>query len=217
MSGFDERLERAAALYEAAVFGGDNDGLAGADRDLDGVEADLALARGRILHARFLADRAEDPRELELFERAAQLYRALGEERGLGEALFWVGIVHQVVRGDNGTALPAFTESYRLASQIGDLLTMSYATRHLGFADQAGGDLDAAWRRQEESVRLRREVGFDAGVAAGLLALAQVAHEQGRDPEAVRLLDEAEVIAVEVGAHGIRHWISVAHKEIAGG
>ena len=71
--GTDARIDRARLLYERAVFGGDVDGLAVADRELDGVEADLALARGRVVHARFLRERNEDPRELVLFERAAAL------------------------------------------------------------------------------------------------------------------------------------------------
>ena len=80
----EDRIEQARLLYERAVFDGDASGevLATADRELDGVEADLALARGRILHTRFLEQRdhdpdraVADPRELVLFERAAELYR----------------------------------------------------------------------------------------------------------------------------------------------
>src|SRR5437762_145034 len=102
----DHRLARARTLYEQAVFGGDSAAAARAERDLDGVEADLALARGRILHARFLDTRQEDPRELALFERAADLYRHLADGRGEAEALFWIGTVHQVVRGDSASARP---------------------------------------------------------------------------------------------------------------
>jgi hypothetical protein len=49
----EDRIEQ-ARRYEPAVFDGDASGdvLATADRELDGVEADLALARGRILHTR---------------------------------------------------------------------------------------------------------------------------------------------------------------------
>lgn len=69
-----DRIEHARLLYQRAVFGGDASALATADRELDGVEADLALARGRIIHTRFLQQRdedperlAEDPHELALF------------------------------------------------------------------------------------------------------------------------------------------------------
>src|SRR3954447_358402 len=127
----DERIERARELYERAVFGGDSTGLATAERELNAVEADLALARGRILHARFLDERTEDPAELSLFERAVQLYQELGDAHGEAESLFWVGCFHQVVRGDDDTAVPSFERSCELATQVGDKLTMSYAVRHL--------------------------------------------------------------------------------------
>ncbi|HEY2983642.1 MAG TPA: hypothetical protein VGJ38_05780, partial [Jatrophihabitantaceae bacterium] len=80
------------------------------------IEADLSLARGRVLHARFLSERQEDPRELALFERAAELFQRLGDVRGESEAAFWVGCFHQVVRGDSDLALPFFERSYQLAS-----------------------------------------------------------------------------------------------------
>jgi hypothetical protein len=91
----DERLGQARLLYERAVYGGDADALAAADRELDAVAADLAVARGRIMHTRFLLSRDADPEsavaepaELELFERAAGLYRELGDQGGEAEATF---------------------------------------------------------------------------------------------------------------------------------
>lgn len=78
----DERIERSRLLYERALFESDAGALTAAERELEGVEADLALARGRVIHGRFLEQRAEDPeqaredpRELVLFERAVQLWR----------------------------------------------------------------------------------------------------------------------------------------------
>ncbi len=94
------RVEQARLLYERAVFGGDASALPAADRELDAVEASLCLARGRILHARFLDEHKEDPRELALLEQAAALYRELGDIRGQAESLFWIGCCHQVVRED---------------------------------------------------------------------------------------------------------------------
>lgn len=205
----DERLTRAGELYERAVFGGDGDALAGADRELDGVEADLALARGKVVHARFLADFDEDPGELALFERAAELYRRLGDERGEGEAVLWVGIFHQVVRGDQDAALPAFERARVLATGCGDRLTLSYVLRHLGFIEQEAGRVARARELFLESTRLRREVGFPAGVAANLVGLAYLSE----DPEAKHAyLDEAAELAREVGAAGVLKWVAEARQ-----
>jgi hypothetical protein len=210
----EERLALAARLYEQSVFGGDRNAVPRALTELDQVEADVALARGRILHARFLEDRQEDATELTLFERALDLYQQLGAVRGEAEALFWIGTFHQVVRGDTATALPSLRRSYALATEVDDRLTQSYAVRHLGFADLAAGDVARGRERLEESVRLRREIGFQPGVAAGLLALAEVAAEEGRRDDALAMIDEATAIANASGAKGIQRWIDEANGRI---
>ncbi|KUL21141.1 tetratricopeptide repeat protein [Streptomyces regalis] len=210
----DTRIEQAQVLYERAVFGGDSSALAPAERGLDAVEADLALTRGKVVHARFLEERVEDARELKLFERAVRLYEQLGDVRGEGEALFWVGTFHQVVRDDTEAALPAFTRALDLATRADDRLTMSYALRHLGFADHMAGRLDAARDRFEESTRLRRELGFLPGVAANLIGLAYVAAQQDRREEAAELLREAVESAEKAGAEGVLRWVAAAREEL---
>ncbi|MFE9428616.1 tetratricopeptide repeat protein [Kitasatospora sp. NPDC006697] len=211
----DERVEQADFLYQRAVFGGDAEAPAAADRLLDAAEADLALVRGRVAHARFLAERVADAEELALFERAAQLYRRLGDGRGEGEALFWIGAFHQVVRDDTEQALPPFTRSLELATAAGDGLTASYALRHLAFADHMAGRLEQARTRFEESTRLRRELGFLPGVAANLVGLAYLAAQQDRRTDAAALLAEATELADTAGAHGVLGWVAEAREELA--
>ncbi len=210
----DGRIERARLLYERAVFGGDASSLASAERELDAVEADLALARGRVIHARFLEEREEDPRELALFQRAALLYSTLGDVRGEAESLFWVGTFHQVVRGDDDAAVPTLARSLALAAQVGDKLTMSYALRHLGIAEHVAGQLPAARGLLEESVRLRREIGFLPGVAANLVGLAYIAAGEGRRDDAQALVEEAGAIAAASGAHGIMRSVEEARTRL---
>ncbi len=217
----EDRIERARMAYEQAVFGGDASVLTGAERDLDAVEADTALARGRILHARFLDERAtagsspvEDPTELPLFQRAAELYQALGDVRGEAEALFWIGCLHQVIRRDNATAVPQLERSGQLASQVGDKPTQSEALRHLGIAAHMTGRLDEARERLEESSRLRREDGARPGVAANMVGLAYIAAAQDRRTDALATLDEAHAIAQAHDAHAIVRQIEQARTEI---
>jgi hypothetical protein len=205
-----DRIERAGRLYERSIFDGDASALAAADQELDAVEADLALARGRVIHGRFLEQRDADPgqawadpRELALFERAAQLYRVLGDPGGEAESLFWIGCFHQVVRGDNDAAAPALERSRELAQQAGDKKTMSYALRHQGIAEHAAGRLETARERLEESARLRREIGLMPGVAANLVGLAYIAAGQGRRGDALALAQEAGAIAAASGARAI--------------
>ena len=218
----DERIENAGRLYERAVFEGDAAALAEAGRDLDGVEADLALARGRLLHTRFLHQRdddpgqaREDPAELPLFERAVRLYRVLGDVGGEAEALFWVGCFHQVVRRDNDAAVPPLHRSLELAAQAGDRRTMSEALRHLGIEAHAAGRLDEARERLEESTRLRRELGLMPGVAANLIGLAYIAAAQDRRDDALAILTEAGDLARASGAHRILRSVEEARAAIA--
>ncbi|MFI9326532.1 tetratricopeptide repeat protein [Kitasatospora sp. NPDC052868] len=210
----DERIEQAGLLCERAVFGGEDGVLEAAEGQLDAVEADLALARGRLIHARFLEQRVGDARELELFERAARLYRELGDGRGEGEALLWTGIYHQVVGGDNDTAVPVLERAHALAAQAGDRLTVSYVLRHLGIAAHMAGRLGAARERLEESARLRRELDFPAGVAANLVGLAYIAAAEDRREDARGLLEEAAALAGAADAKAVLRSVDEARGNL---
>jgi tetratricopeptide (TPR) repeat protein len=217
----DERVERSGLLYERALFEGDTGALAAADGELDGVEADLALARGQVIHGRFLQQRdedpglaREDPDELALFERAAELFRALGDARGEGEALFWVGCFHQLVRRDNAVAVPILQRSLELATRTGDKGTMSEDLRHLGIAEHRAGRLDTARTYLEESSRLWREIGRLPGVALNLVGLTYIAAAQGRRDDAMALIEEARAIAEASGAHAIMRHIEIARSQL---
>jgi Flp pilus assembly protein TadD len=185
------------------------------------VEADAALARGRILHARFLNERAnggsspvEDPAELPLFERAAKLNQALGDVRGEAQALFWIGCLHQVIRRDNEIAVPELERSCRLAAQADDKPTQAEALRHLGIAAHMAGRLDEARERLEESSRLRRQVEALPGVAANMVGLAYIAAAQDRRADAEATLDEAYAIAQAHRAYAIVRQIEQARTEM---
>jgi len=217
----DERIERSRSLYERALFEGDAGALAEAERELDGVEADLALARGRVIHGWFLQQRAEDPEqaredpgELALFERAAELYQARGDLPGEAEALFWVGCCLQVVRRDNEAAVPVLWRSLELATETEDTMTMSEALRHLGIAEHAAGRLEAARLHLEESTRLRREIGAWPGVASNLVGLIYIAAEQDRRDDARKLAEEARAIAEANGASGLLRQIEEASAQL---
>ncbi|HYN97337.1 MAG TPA: tetratricopeptide repeat protein [Pilimelia sp.] len=217
----EDRIERAREVFERAVYTGDTSALVDAEEALNAVEADTALARGKILHARFQSApgdagslTAEDPAELPLFERALELYRALGDTRGEAEALFWIGCLHQFIRRDNETAVPHLERSYRLAAETGDKWTQSEALRHLGIAAHAAGRLDEAREQLEESSRLRREIGNLPGVASNLIGLAYIAAAQNRRTDALATLDEAHTIAQAHEAHAIVRHVRQARTAI---
>ena len=210
----DNELGRAKELYERAIFNGEYDVLPQADRELDAVEAALLIGRGRVMHGHYLETQVEIPEELPAFERAADLYRALGDEGGEAEAQFWIGCFHQVVRDDNASAVPYLTAASELARKTGDQLILSYALRHLGVAAHMAGDLDDARALLEESTALRRTLGFTAGVAANLVGLIYVVAAQGRPDDAQALADEATELAASSGAVMISTQIEAARSRI---
>jgi tetratricopeptide (TPR) repeat protein len=222
VGGVDERVKHARLFYERAVFAGEAEALTEADRELDAAEADLLVARARVMHTRFLLRRdqdsaaaEEDPDELPLLEHAAELYRALGDIGGEAEALFWIGCFHQVVRHDNATAVPILEQSLKLATQAGDKTAMAEALRHLGIAAHGAGRLDEARQRLEESTRLRREIGLLPGVAANMVGLGYIAAAQERGSDALALLDEASEIAHTSQAHRILQQINEARAVLS--
>jgi tetratricopeptide (TPR) repeat protein len=172
---------------------------AAAERGDPSLEAFALARRGLALHGEFLRDRprGEPPGEMELFERALAIRREIGDEDGLAESLFQVGLVHQVVRGDHETARPFFEESRRRAA---DDVTASYALRHIAFCDDAAGDTASAERRHEEALGLRRRAGWQAGIAAQLAAVAELRARRGDGEGAAQLAREARAILVGLGA-----------------
>ncbi len=216
-------MRQAGLLHDQAVFTGDAEPLAYASRELDAAEADLAVARGKLMHTQFLLRRDQDPAvaeadpgELPLFERAAGLYRALGDTRGEADALFWAGCFHQVVSRDNGVAVPVLARSLELASQAGDKAVMAEALRHLGIAAHAGGDLETARQRLEESTRLRRETGLLPAVAANIVGLAYIAAAQDRPDDALALISEGRAIARASQAGRVLQQLDEAYAAVTG-
>jgi tetratricopeptide (TPR) repeat protein len=210
----EDPLARADILNEQALFTGSAEARDAARRELLRAEASLAQEQGRILHAAFLAERDEDPRELELFEHSLELAQEAGDERLEGWARFWIGIVHQVVRENSEASLPHFEFAYETAKSQEDTLLQSYAIRHLGFAWHAQGRRDDGLRALEESVELRRAEGFLPGVAAGLLTLAEIALEEGRQEDARALLEEAKDAADRSGATAFGRRIDAALADL---
>ncbi|MEU1384726.1 MULTISPECIES: hypothetical protein [unclassified Nonomuraea] len=207
-------IERARGLYERGIYAGDDAALAASDRELDAVEAALCLARGRVLHVRFVQGGEADPREPALFERAGALFKAVGDRRGEGESAFWEGCYHQVVEGDLDRALPLFRRAGELAAETGDLATLAEVLRHQGIAAHRSGRLDEARERLTESSRLRRELGSPAGVASNQVGLIRIAVAQGRHDEALALADEARALAGSCGADRVAVHVEEARATI---
>ena len=121
---------------------------------------------------------------------------------------------HQVIRRDQGAAVPVLQRSLELATRAGDPMTRSEALRHLGIAEHAAGRLEAARLHLEESTRLRREIGAWPGVASNLVGLIYIAAGQGRRDDVLKLAEEARAIAEANGARGLPRQIEEASAQL---
>jgi tetratricopeptide (TPR) repeat protein len=119
--------------------------------------------------------------ELALFEQALALRRALGDEAGVAESLFHIGLVHQLFKNDWDTALSYFQRAHSLAEVAGDDLLLSETHRHIGaFFWVRRGDLATALAHLEQSVALRERLAFPGWLASGLITLGQCELQAGQ-------------------------------------
>jgi tetratricopeptide (TPR) repeat protein len=180
------------------------------------LEAFVVSRRGLALHVQFLAnpEAGEPPEEMPLFERALEIRERLGDPRGIAESLFHIGLVHQIARKEDATALTHFRRSYELAREAGDGVLMSYAIRHVGSVAQAAGNLDAAKAAFEESLKLREEAGWRPGIAAAQLALAATLAAKGQRDEARRLASAADRLLAELDCDRLRTLVTEEVQEL---
>lgn len=162
----------------------------------------LADALDRIGMVRYwqwaLADPSSSDRSLleaaALFEKARGLR---GSGRGLAHSHFHLGLIAEA-RDQASAARAHFEQALRLSG--GDRKIESYAQRHLAPHDEAAGRADIAERRLRRSLELRRSLGWRAGTASGMDALAAFLIRSGRPAEARPLLRDAIALARDAGS-----------------
>lgn len=181
------RLAEAAA---AAAAGGD-------DR-VGAVRASLLL--GYVAHYRNIAgliggqqvEPAEVAEEETLFLDGLAVSEELGDEVGVAQAEFGLGLVEQVFRDDWGTSLPHYLRARELAPALeaaGDLYMLSEIERHLGFhAAFAAKEPAEAVARLNRSLELRERLGDPRVIPSGFEGLAWVEREAGNLGRTVELL-----------------------------
>jgi tetratricopeptide (TPR) repeat protein len=176
-------------------------------------------ASGWLMHFRALESIVDgrvtggDPdAEEELFQRALDIRRELGDHAGVAASLFGVGLVRQVLRRDPAGAIPLFREALALAEEHGDDLTRSELHRHIGF-HYLGHEQrpDEAVHHLRESLALRERHGDERWIPSGLLVLGQAELRAGRRDEGLMHLRAAVKRAREARLRPER----IAHAESA--
>jgi predicted ATPase/DNA-binding winged helix-turn-helix (wHTH) protein len=145
-------------------------------------------------------------RAVETSERAAHLYRRLGDRPALGRSLLQRGRMC-VFMGRFDQAALAFAEAFPLLEQTGSPRAIASYFREFGALAMLTGDLVSARTHFEKAFTLYREAGAEANARAVLLNLADMTWSLGdldaaliRFREAVALMRKPPVIRDMLGS-----------------
>ncbi len=134
-----------------------------------------------------------------LLEESAALFRELGDEGGLAEALSELaeGIYH---RSDIAAARTLLEECVVLAQETRDQWLLAMSLRTLGgfIYDYDQGDVERAALLLEESMALSQELGDKVGLSRVLKTLTRVSWSQGNVTRAALLAQENLTLAREL-------------------
>ena len=156
--------------------------------------ATLEMAEGRFTYWKALDKTKDWGLPTEDFDRALQIYKELGDEIGLGEAMFYRGLVYQM-QEENPRALQIFEQALVLTKKTGDERMQSFVVRHIGYLQQTAGEIDAARANFQKSLQLRQGNEMKVFVPFALIALADFEVEQKNPTEAINLIEQALPLA----------------------
>ena len=136
---------------------------------------------------------------LAYFQQALEKREAIHDERGVSEALFYIGLIYE--NGDAPDVNKAeeyYTKALHVADQHNYKLEKSYAVRHLGFRSLEKDDLDTARKYLSESLTLREEIGIQLLLPLSHVALGDVFYAQKDILTAVTHYHKAQALAEEM-------------------
>ena len=194
-------LGRARALAEQRE-------LVEARRDVEDILEEASdeprtTARGLTLLAEIEHMEGQGNDSIRTFERALAMWRSIGDEQGVAEALRGRGITAMFL-GDLDGADAYFSEAHEVFRRIGDRRGEAWAVQNLATISFFRGQPQAAEQRLSAAGEMFHDLGDWGGLNWSFAVLAWVRFMQGR-------LDEAEAIALEQlpesDANGNR-WVS---------
>jgi predicted ATPase/class 3 adenylate cyclase len=134
-----------------------------------------------------------------LLEEALVMYRQLGDKRGIGLSLNYLGITISNGGGDTSTARPLWEQSLAIFRELGDKDGLARAVNNLGELARMDGDYARARVLYEEALMNAEAASDNLGKCLSYLNLGQVALHEGRYVEAAELFKSAMALSVELG------------------
>lgn len=142
-------------------------------------DADARALFGRILtHIGILRLYGwENERALPLLRQALEIAREQNDRRQIAICLPRLAGAEAPTHRER--AMEHCQESIAICRELDDKYLMGYAQHFLGYLARISGDLEECYHRTLEAVRLRREIGDNAGLARSLVNLSDHAQTQG--------------------------------------
>jgi hypothetical protein len=134
-----------------------------------------------------------------LRSQALEMFRELGDRRGIAESLWAMGGNALAIASDPGRARARLLEAIPLLEEIGDMSTLGWAHMSLGIQEAISGDLSAADDRVGRSAEVFVRDGDIAGQTVAVQCLGSLAARRGDDVTAARFAAAAEAAGREMG------------------
>jgi predicted ATPase/class 3 adenylate cyclase len=164
-----------------------------------GVPATPARAKALVGAAHMARDSGDFSIARARAQEALELYRQLGDARGMAHSTLWLGSAVADDR-DFETARELFEDSGRRFRELGDEHNALFARRMVAWMFYELGDRKRARALHEENLLRARAIGNRGLEATTLGALASYAAEEGRVSDALRLAPETLRIYHETGS-----------------
>ncbi|MEQ9005248.1 MAG: tetratricopeptide repeat protein [Pseudomonadales bacterium] len=134
----------------------------------------------------------------ELLARAADTFRRIGDEEGLGLALHVSGTI-AAQRGDFDAARRAYQESLEIRARLADQTALASLHSNLAIVAQYSGDYAEARAASQRGLDIRRAVGDRWGIGVSLNNIGMIAFLERNHGDARRHFEEAITLCREVG------------------
>jgi len=132
------------------------------------------------------------------YEESLGLWREVGDEEGIAEALNGLGFV-AAGQGDHAAARAQYVESLAIRRKRGDRWGIAISLHNVGRVVQRQGDYAAADALLKESLAIWRDLGDKQNIAMALVNLGFVACSRGEHESARSFIVESLAIRRELG------------------
>ncbi len=137
---------------------------------------------------------------LEGYQQSLELFKELGDKRGMSDPLNNLGILYYSYLNDLDTSLQYHEQALEIRRETGDRLGEAISLNNIGNVYSAKGDLDKALSYYVDALNIKEQLGEKAEIAVSLRDIGDVYRERGEYERAMGYARRSLEVAREVGA-----------------